>query len=155
MKTVAAYVTPEQANPMPDRRARLRLLAHSFQLFHEGCTFDPQQLRRTIAIAAGPVQRARDEVLLDARQVRRQVEPIVTEIHEWCGCRRGHALDFRRKIADLDLLAPGTQRNGTLNRVLELPDATRPAVRHEHTHRTLRWLHRRRRRELLQEMPGE
>src|SRR3954467_5102719 len=121
MKTVAAYVTPEQANPMPDRRARVSGLAHSFQFFHEGCTFDAQQFRRTIAIAAGPIQRPRDEVLLDARQVGRQVEPVVPEIHEWCACWRWHALDFRRKIADVDLLAPGTQRNGTLDRVLELP----------------------------------
>src|SRR3954464_13811124 len=120
MKTVAAYITPEQANPMPDRRARVSgLLAHSFQLFHEGCPFDAQQLRRTIAITAGPVQRPRDEVLLDPRQVGRQVKPVVSEIHEWRAGWRGHALDLRRKIADVDLLAPGTQCDGTFDRVLE------------------------------------
>ena len=47
-------------------------------------------------------------------------------------------LDFGRQIVDVDLRSAGAERDGALDRVLELPHVARPVIRHQPAHRLLR-----------------
>src|SRR5689334_14863881 len=85
--------------------------SQTLQLLDERRSFDAKQFGGLVAIAAGPFERAGDEVALDRGQIQRQVEAILRKLDEGGRGRRRCAMQLRREVRRVDLGAPAAQRD--------------------------------------------
>ena len=117
------------------------------QLFDQRRALEPEQRRRLTLVAAGALERLRD-------QTRARGRATYASRSMPCSGSTGGRIPPRSpmdwispgSIADVDLRAAAAQRQRALDRVLELPDVARPVVRHQPAHRLLRERHARPRR---------
>ena len=75
-----------------------RLFSQPFQLFDERRAFQVEELRRPAFVAAGPLERALDELALDVRDERVEVESLLGQRHGRRERRLLRLLNFHRQI---------------------------------------------------------
>ena len=113
------------------------MLSKSFEFLDERRALDVEQFSGAIAIASGSIQASLNEIALDCRKIRWQIETVIWKFYERSLSRRGDLVHLGREVWQIELLAPRTQRNGALHRVFELPDVSWPRIGHEGAHRIL------------------
>ena len=109
---------------------------HPLEFFDQRRPLQRQQASRGALVVPGPRQRALDQVLLDLRDERRQIDALGRKIQSGRD-DFGDGLNIRRQIAHLDLRAAAEQGQRALDGVLELSHVAGPRERHQSSHRFL------------------
>src|SRR3989442_13866086 len=83
----------------------------ALQLFHERRAFQVEELRRAAFISAGALERPLDELALDMRDERIEVETVLGERDGGGKRRLMRLLNFHREIGDVNLRPSRADRN--------------------------------------------